>query len=879
MSAGVSAARPVAPRRPALGPLAPAACGAWAATIGVEQASWHAYAGTFDPVLALLALCMLCCAVFPACMCARRHVRLARGRTCRRAHARGDASGRRRGQGRRRKGLRGPREEGGAGAPGTPATATGESRPLLVGAAAFAVACAGCAICAALYWQGWAADVALLGESALTDVAVELTGDPATRDYGEVSTGRADVGGRFVSVRVLWPDDMDEVPAAGHAIVADALYTAPADDAGGAWNHENGYAGMLRLTRARDAGAAHSLGGAVCSFRDGAFARIEAYGGDGAALLAGLLLGNRTLYAGSELEQDFKTCGLAHLMAVSGTHLAVVTAILSWLLARTPLPRRARAGVLAAALGFYVALTGFSPSALRAGVMCAVALVSGNLGRRRHVCSALALCVLAFLALDPANAYSLSFVLSVLAVAGLVVVGPLASCWTAHLAPARFSKAASGVGVTLAATLATLPVTVPMFAQFPLIVPFATLVAAPFITFALGAGVVALLVGALVPALGAAILSFAIAVSSASASLVHLLADIPLACIPLDAAAMPLALVSAALGIALWALWPLPAARKEAAPAPWKPQRPRGVAALARTVAGRALVCACLCLPVAALVVYGMARGAGFAAWVGVPDLSGPQVVMLDVGQGDALLVRDGDAAVLIDTGEEADVLARGLARHGVTHLDAVFVSHKDSDHVGALSGIVGVVGIDHVYVHADLLFLPEEAQVLESARRATAGRGAEGVRPGDSCRVGAFTIDVLAPQSGGTSGNDDSLQMLLSCDADADGVAEAKGFTSGDAEEDAIAATVDAVGDVDFVKVPHHGSRGGMSAEELAVLSPEIALIGVGADNSYGHPTRQMLDVLAQARAKVYRTDENGDVTLRFTGGSIEVAVQKQES
>ncbi len=846
-----SGARQAAPRRPSLGPLAPAACGAWAATIAVEQASWHAYAGSFDPVVATLALAGLCCAAFPVCVCARRGKRARRRDACDESQAEHVASsGARKG-----------------------------SRPLFVGAAACVVACAACAVCAALYWQGWAADVALLGESALQDVGIELTGDPATRDYGEVSTGRAAIGGRSVSVRVLWPDDAEEIPGAGHVVVADALYTAPGDDAGGEWNHRNGYAGMLRLTCARDEGAAKSLGGAVSFFRDDAFSRIEAYGGDGAALLAGLLLGNRTLYAGSELEQDFKTCGLAHLMAVSGTHLAVVTAILSWLLARTRLSRVARALALAVALGFYVALTGFSPSALRAGVMCMVALVSGNLGRRRHVCSALALCVLAFLALNPANAYSLSFVLSVLAVLGLVVLGPLASCWVAHVAPARFSKSASGIGVTLAATLATLPVTVPMFAQFPLIVPFATLVAAPFITLSLGAGIVALLLGVPAPALGSLVLSFAVAVSSASAFLVHAMADIPLACVPLDAAAAPLALVSAALGVALWAAWPLPASAKDSPPAAWRPPVGRSDARLARRLGSRALVCSCLCLPVAALVVYGMAGGAGFAAWVGVPDAAGPQVVMLDVGQGDALLVRDGDAAVLVDTGEEADVLARGLARHGITHLDAVFVSHKDSDHVGALSGIVGIVGIDHVYVHADLLSLPEEAQVLESARRATAGRGAEGVRPGSACRVGAFTIEVLAPEDGGTSGNDDSLQMLVSYDADGDGRAEARGFTSGDAEEDAIAATVEAVGDVDFVKVPHHGSRGGMSAEELAVLSPEIALIGVGADNSYGHPTRQMLDLLAQARAKVYRTDENGDVTLRFAGDSIEVAVQRSES
>jgi competence protein ComEC len=272
-----------------------------------------------------------------------------------------------------------------------------------------------------------------------------------------------------------------------------------------------------------------------------------------------------------------------------------------------------------------------------------------------------------------------------------------------------------------------------------------------------------------------------------------------------------------------------------------------------------------------------MANGSGFAAWVGAPSAAGAQVVMLDVGQGDSMLVRDDGAAVLIDTGEEADVLSRALARHGVTHLDAVFVTHKDSDHVGALSGMAGVVGIDHVYIHADLLDWDGEEQVLEAARRVTAGRGAQGVRPGDVCRAGAFSIEVLAPREGGESGNEDSLQMLVAYDADGDGAPEARGFTSGDAEEEAVADTVAAVGDVDFAKVPHHGSRGGLSEDELAVLKPEIALIGVGADNSYGHPTRQMLGLLEQARAKVYRTDENGDVTLRFAKDSIDVAVQKR--
>ena len=818
-----------APRRPTLGALAPAALGAWAAVLAVERASWAVYAGRLDTrACAFILASLFGMALAFSFLALRAPARLV------------------------------------------------PVRPLLVGAAVFFSGSALCAACAALFWHSWAQDVEILQQASPQGVRVELASDPVQRDYGTVSTGRVFVAGRALSVRVLWPEKAEPLTL-GHAVEVDASYTPPADDGGGSWNHCNGFAGMLCLTRAVDAGAAGGLGGAVCAFRDDAFRSIERIGGEGAALLAGVLVGNRTLYAGSELEQDFKTCGLAHLMAVSGTHLAVVTALLSCVLRRSPCRRAVRAALLSAALVFYVALTGFSPSALRAGVMCVVALVAAGSGRRRHVCTALAFCVVAFLALEPANAYSLSFLLSVLSVFGLLVLGPLASCWVSHVLPARLSRLGEGVGVTLAATLVTLPVTVPLFAQFPLVVPLATLLAAPLVTLCLGAGVLSLAAGVVAPPVGDVLLAFACAVANATAWLVHRLADLPLACIPLDAAAPALAVGCAALVVALWVFWPVPRDLRREEVVAWRPVSAKEqTRAFLRRAVARLLVACCLCLPVFALVAWGMGRGAELALLAGTPATSGPQIVMLDVGQGDAMLVRDGGAAVLIDTGEEADVLSRALARQAVTHLDAVFISHKDADHAGALSGITGVVSIDHVYVHADLLDDAAEAEVLEAARRASAGRGAEGVRPGSSFRVGAFTVEVLAPEDGGKSGNDDSLQMLISCDADADGRAETRGFTSGDAEAQAIAGTVDTVGDVDFVKVPHHGSRGGFDEDELAVLCPEIALVSVGADNDYGHPTRQMLELLAQARAKVYRTDEMGDVALAFSADSIEVAVQK---
>ena len=98
----------------------------------------------------------------------------------------------------------------------------------------------------------------------------------------------------------------------------------------------------------------------------------------------------------------------------------------------------------------------------------------------------------------------------------------------------------------------------------------------------------------------------------------------------------------------------------------------------------------------------------------------------------------------------------------------------------------------------------------------------------------------------------------------------------TGDAEAEATAGVAEKVGDVDFLKVAHHGSRKGETAEELSVLRPEVALIGVGADNEYGHPTKQALDMLERCGARVYRTDLQGDITLSFSAQAMGVKTQK---
>lgn len=728
----------------------------------------------------------------------------------------------------------------------------------------FAVVCiafTSVCICGLFWWGGWAKDVEhlpTLFEQTPT-LELDLTGDPAVRDYGTISTARISCNAGNVNMRLIWPEGAEPL-SAGHRIAITGSISSPKLDDGGRWNHRNGFAGMLRASHVEELGYSPGLRGFVTSFRDDSFARVASIEGDAAGLLAGVLLGNRTLYAGSELEQAFQTTGLAHLMAVSGTHLAIVTMLLSALLARSSLRRKVRSAVLIIGLIVYAAITGFAPSALRAATMCSVALVLGALKTRASALSALSLCMLVFLGLSPPIAFSLGFQLSVLSVLGLIIFARLADCWLGRALPRLPPSLVSSVAATIVASSATLPMTVTQFAQLPLISPVANLLAAPLVTGMLCLGIIALAIGSVFAPLGFLLLQIAAALASYCATLVRMLADMPLACLPLSSATHAIAALFCILFIALWVFWPLPR-RSADSERRQSPSLPRNK--LLKT-------CSAFIVPIALVLLLGFGQSA--RPW----QASDARVVMLDVGQGDSILIQSKSANILVDTGEQGDVLLRELAEQGVTHLDAIIISHKDADHAGALKKLAGVIVVDHVYVHADLIGQAFMEKVLESARWVTSGFEAEGVRPGTTLRAGRFSLSIIAPQDGGTSENEDSLVGLLEFDADGDGNAEARGLLTGDAESEALNHVVSQVGDIDFLKVAHHGSKGGLTDEQLAELSPEIALISVGADNKYGHPSTKTVKMLEDHGARIYRTDKQGAISVGFSDTGMHVTTER---
>jgi competence protein ComEC len=254
------------------------------------------------------------------------------------------------------------------------------------------------------------------------------------------------------------------------------------------------------------------------------------------------------------------------------------------------------------------------------------------------------------------------------------------------------------------------------------------------------------------------------------------------------------------------------------------------------------------------------------SAWGGegpaAPPASGLRIEVLDVGQGDSILLQPvGAPPVLIDGGPLGDGLASKLQDEGVDRLGAAIVTHDQADHAGGIVELLGHLPVDrfvYAFVGRDL---------LSEARNA--GASPERVAEGSVLRTGGLSLEVLWPPRAllseplaGADPNERALvilarwrrfSMLLTADAEAEAV------------------PIDP-GPIDVLKVAHHGSEDAGLDSLLDRADPKLAVISVGEDNPYGHPTAATLATLAAHHIRTLRTDLDGTVTIEVNSGSVEV-------
>ena len=617
-------------------------------------------------------------------------------------------------------------------------------------------------------------------------------------------------------------------------------WSQPENDEWGREQLGRGVSAYVTVTRITQSSAADGLLGALRNVRSGMLGSLD-LADPGLALTAGVVLGHQAAFSSQEASICFSNLGLSHLVAVSGSHLAVVAGLLGAVLGRTRARPALRLVLVSSALAAYVVLTGVQPSAARAFVMVLAAMSGRVLGRRSNALSGLGTAALVMLLFDPALASRLAFKLSVASVFGIACLGSLTGRWVRAALPARMPEATcDALALTLVAQTCTLPLTLPAFGVLPVLSPLANVLVAPLVSTLLTIGVVAVPLGCALPALASPTHELCAALGSAACHLAQTLAGIPYAAVAAGVSQGFCTAVSAFVVAGIYLAWPHPT----------------------RTRARAALLTAMLMLAVT------------FVSW---RCIAPERIVMLDVGQGDAILMQQGPHAVLVDTGP-GDAIVQALGRHHVIHLDAVVLTHTDADHADGLKSMLGLVQVDKVILAQGVADIaqrekPELARTIQRIARA----GSEEVAAGDSLHAGTFTLDVIWPRA---EVLEESNATSVICVAHT-GKESSGGMSvllTGDAESEQVEPLVLAgvTGQVDVLKVGHHGSAVSTSAAMLRGLQPELAVISAGEGNRYGHPTPACLEQLASAGVPELCTIEHGDIDMRAGNTGVRVRTQR---
>ncbi|ORL81374.1 ComEC/Rec2 family competence protein [Prescottella equi] len=551
---------------------------------------------------------------------------------------------------------------------------------------------------------------------------------------------------------------------------------------------------------------------------------------DQAGLLPGLVVGDTSALA-QETKDEFTAAGLTHLTAVSGANVSIVLGAVLLVVRGVGLGPRTGALLAGIALVAFVVIARPSPSVLRAAAMGCVALLALVTGRRKQAIPALAASVVVLLALSPSLAVDFGFALSVFATAGLVVVSP---ALVARLRARGWPRwLAEMCAVALAAFVVTAPLVAAMSGTVSIVSIVANVLVAPAV--------------APITVVGAATAVLAVVWLPAAALLVRV------------------------AGPPLW--WLLEVADRAAAV-------PGGNLAVRNGLGGAVIVAVGIAVAVLAArhpwsrrMLLAVAVGVA-AVWVptrfhqpGWPA-SGWALVACDVGQGDGLVLSAGGRrAVVVDAGPEPGPMDRCLRRLGIDEIPLLVVTHLHADHYGGLDAVlhgrsVGAVAIGPAS-------LPEGGFRFVSAAASRADVPLVRLAAGRQLTVGAVRITVLGPllpeprtpAAAEDGANDASLVLMAETVA-------GRLLLTGDVEEDGQRALLRSKIPLraDVLKVPHHGSRT-TSPEFLDAVRPRVALVSVGADNTFGHPNPGILQRLAALGAVTVRTDRDGDVAVARSG------------
>ena len=551
--------------------------------------------------------------------------------------------------------------------------------------------------------------------------------------------------------------------------------------------------------------------------------RADGLFGDQAPLFRGIMLGEKS-GLDAQLSAALRLTGTAHILTVSGLHVTVLASAVGVLLGCTPLGRKLSLLIFGLFLIGFAMLTGCAPGTVRACLMAMMHQLSFIRGRKYDPLTGLSAAALLMTLVCPLWAMHASFQFSFFAVLGIHLLSKgLRRLLQRLIYGGRAAYTlASMLSVSAGAQIAAIPMQLMLYGYVPLLALPMNILSGVFVQLALLGGWCCMLLET--------------CMASGAAALSGLLC----------ALAGGFERLSLSLSQVNWAIARLPS--------------PPGIcliffalamaAASGQVFLGRYRKAAALLAAAAFVIGY-------------IPCFHpGARYVQLDVGQGDAAVMRAGRRAVLMDVGPSDSYDALRYLRHEGLFVDAVLLSHLDEDHAGALESILmSEVDVPAIVI-PDGALDQDIAEAVAAGLDIAVGKGIpiHTVSAGDQMKAGAVSMKVLSPVMGLSGSNERSLVVHAN-------LAGRSLLLTGDLPQSCEPVILP---DCDVLKVAHHGSKHATSDVFVNMTQPEFALISVGAGNSYGHPGERVLEALRRVDACILRTDESGCITLWLEGETI---------
>jgi competence protein ComEC len=656
----------------------------------------------------------------------------------------------------------------------------------------------------------------------------------------EVRRGTAAIPGCGGEVRVRLPRAHPPLRAGTEVVLRGEWLRFPEPVVRSAWPRDPAFAGML-TARSHSVIAPPDLRAhPFLTLRGITEAHLHRVFPRHGAFADALLLGRREgLDPG--LRDVFAQSGLVHLLAISGTHVALLAGALLLLGRVLRLPRRTLTWGSLGLIALYLAVIGAPPSAVRSGIMVGLALFGVLLQRPSAGLPIVAAAALVILAVEPLAALDAGFQLSFAGVLGILLLRGamlkrLPRMWRATT-PGRLLT--ESLVVSLAAFAATAPITAFHFGQVAPVSILANLPAIPLTSLALVGICVAAVVEPLAPPLGR---MFA---DGAGVAL-----DL-LGWVAARAAELPFG--HAAVSPPRWWIW-----------------------AGAGLVAWVALDAA---VRLRERVRWTVAAGAACAAFLALPVLaarpaSGVEIHFLDVGQGDAVAIRTpGDRWVLIDAGPRAERYDAGerrvlpfLRAHRAGRLEALVLTHPDADHIGGARAVLEGIEVGRLVEPGLPVGKPLYLETLRAAEARKVPWAA--ARRGRTLRLDGVELELLWPVGdlldASVEANEISAVVRLRYGAF---TALLTGDVGTGVEEELTAAYGESLR-AQVLKAGHHGSRTSTGDALLDAARPELVVVSAGRRNRYGHPAPEVMERLRERGIAVARTDREGTISIHVEPG-----------